>query len=84
VNPEDPKDGVGLTVYPNPSGTPEKPIRVFIQGAKGYLHNGSIGEHSAWWDLDARCNFLELSVSVSGATPRETDREVVKVARSLR
>lgn len=84
VNPDDPKEGVGLTVYPNPAGVPEKPIRVFIDGAEGYLHNGSMGEHSTWWDLDARCNFLELSVSLDGATPRETDREVVKVARSLR
>ena len=85
IDPRNPKNSVALTVYPLDGGaTPEKTIGVEIDGAPGYLHRGSVGEHVAWWDLDARCNFLELSVSLQAVAPAATDRQVVKVARSLR
>lgn len=84
VNPNNPKEGLGLTVYPViGAGPPEKPIGVRIRGADGYLHEGSVGEHGVWWDLDERCNFLELSLSLDGVSPEKVDEEVVKVARSL-
>jgi hypothetical protein len=84
MNPNNPKDSVGLTVYPRDDvGSPEEPIGVKIRGARGYLHKGSVGEHSAWWDLDEHCNFLELSVSLQGVGPESQDEEVVKIARFL-
>lgn len=85
MNPDNPQDGVGLTVYPlDRVGSSEEPIGVRIRGEPGYLHRGSVGEHSAWWDLDERCNFLELSVSLEGMSPKTVDKEVIKVARSLK
>lgn len=85
TNPKDSDDQVALSVYPlDEVVSAEKPLGVTIQGAKGYLHRGSFGENSAWWDLDADCNFLELSVSLDGRSPKRVDREVEKVARSLR
>jgi hypothetical protein len=85
TNPNNPQDGVGLTVYPVDNvGAPEEPLGVSIDGNEGYLHMGSIGEHSAWWNLSGEhCNFLELSVSLEGVGPDTQDEEVVKVARSL-
>ena len=71
-------------MYPLREGvTPEEPIGASIRGATGYLHKGSAREHSAWWDLDEHCNFLELSVSLQGVGPEAQDEEVVKIARSL-
>lgn len=85
VNPDDVGESVGLTVYPfDGAGPPEEPIGVRVEGSEGYLHDGSPGEHSAWWDLDARCNFLELSLSLTGTRPVAIDRELIKIARSLR
>jgi hypothetical protein len=84
TNPNDPREGIALTIYPESAGAPEDPLNVTIQGAPGYLHNGSPGEHSAWWNLDARCNLLELSLSLEGVSPKAIDREVVNVAESLR
>lgn len=84
TNPKNPQDGVGLTIYPlDDSVAPEEPLGVKIQGVQGYLHDGSMGENSAWWDLDQRCNFLELSVSLEGVPSERVDEEVIKVARSL-
>lgn len=85
TNPGDPDDSVALTVYPlNSAAAREKPIGVRLAGTEGYLHRGSEGENSAYWNLDERCNFLELSVSVDELSSNEVDDEVVKVARSLR
>ena len=93
TNPDNPDDGVWLTVYPLvgglspeiPSGTSMRghPIGKTIRGATGFLHDGPPDEHSAWWDLDERCNALELSVSLQGMSTEAVDEEVVKIARSL-
>lgn len=84
TNPGDEGDSVALSVYRARAAlSPEEPIGVTIEGAEGYLHEGSPGEHGAWWDLDDHCNLLELSMSLEGASPNLIDREVVKVAKSL-
>lgn len=86
INPENQGDAVALTVYPVnrvPSSEGEEPLGVPIESNEGYLHNGPPDEHSAWWALDQRCNFLELIVSLDGLSPGSVDAQVVKVARSL-
>lgn len=84
TNPARPQDGVGLTLYPLSVGTtPEKRLGVDVQGSVGYLHHGP-GETSAWWDLDAGCNFLELSVDLEDSSQRRLDQELLKIARALR
>jgi hypothetical protein len=83
TNPNKPHDGVGLTLYSLPGGvTPEESIDVKVQGFVGYLHHGP-GETSAWWDLSARCNFLELSITLDPAKP-QLDSELLRIARSLK
>lgn len=74
---------VGVTVYPEDLAPSGEPIGVKIDGINGYLHRGEGGTVSVSWDLDARCNLLELSISLSDATQQELERELVKVARSL-
>jgi len=83
ANPAKPHEGVGLTLYPLPGGvTPEKTLGVKVQGSIGYLHHGP-GETSAWWDLDARCNFLELSIALPGTAQGKLDRELLRIAHGF-
>ena len=74
---------VSLTVYPEDLDSTGEPIGVEVDGVEGHLHRGEGGTMSVSWDLKARCDLLELGLSLPGASQKALKTELLKIARSL-
>jgi hypothetical protein len=77
--------GVGLAIYPLPRGT-DGGVRtgIILHDVEGRLHRGEGGSVSVSWDLDQPCNFFELTLNNPDADAETLERELLRVARSLK
>lgn len=66
------------------SGGPGEPVGVTVEGMEGELYRGEGETYSISWDIDDRCNYIELILALPKADDRELHDELIRVARSLR
>ena len=77
-------DRVGLSIYPLPNReSGGEGTNAYVLGVEGRLYRGEGESLTIAWDLDQRCNFLELVYANSELTTGQIETELIRTARSL-